>query len=333
MKAWRVFLAVMIGIQFASAMPKPAAHTAGTPTGRPTGVMKPGEYWWNGEISPNGPVVALVSIPEQMMHVYRNGILIGRTTVSTGSKGHATPSGVFTILEKKKDHSSKKYGNAPMPNMQRLTWSGIAMHSGNLPGYPASHGCVRMPYDFSVLLFNATARGGTVIIGDDKTRQPRLAAHPGVLLAPKDVTPEMAKPLASGAYEWKPERSTNGPITALASTADRMMYVYRNGEPIGRAALSVRGMGAIGGHVFTLLEGTTAKASWWAPGRQGRRWMQTLSDDSGRGVSFDELGKRLVVNPEFATRLYDELKPGATIIVTDQPAVRRQVPGFTILAN
>ena len=102
--------------------------------------------------------MVLVSVPEQTMHVYRNGILIGRSTVSTGSKGHATPGGVFEILEKKQEHYSKKYDNAPMPNMQRLTWTGIAMHSGNLPGYPASHGCIRMPFDFSQLLFSATAK-------------------------------------------------------------------------------------------------------------------------------------------------------------------------------
>src|SRR5437879_2577163 len=131
------------------AVQQPSAHTKGTPTGKPTGPLKPGEYWWKPQLSPSGPLMVLVSIPQQTMHVYRNGILIGRSTVSTGSKGHATPGGVFTILEKKQEHYSKKYNNAPMPNMQRLTWTGIAMHSGNLPGYPASHGCIRLPYDFS----------------------------------------------------------------------------------------------------------------------------------------------------------------------------------------
>ena len=122
---------------------KPSSHTKGTPTGKPTGPLKPGEYWWKPQLSPSGPLMVLVSVPEQTMHVYRNGILIGRSTVSTGTKGHATPGGVFSILEKKQEHYSKKYDNAPMPNMQRLTWTGIAMHSGNLPGYPASHGCIR----------------------------------------------------------------------------------------------------------------------------------------------------------------------------------------------
>lgn len=108
--------------------------------------------------------MVLVSVPGQIMHVYRNGILIGRSTVSTGSKGHATPGGVFSILEKKQEHYSKKYNNAPMPNMQRLTWKGVAMHSGNLPGYPASHGCIRMPEQMSELFFNNVNLGTPVTI-------------------------------------------------------------------------------------------------------------------------------------------------------------------------
>src|SRR3954468_4879968 len=90
------------------AMPQPSFHTKGTPTGKPTGQLKPGEYWWNPQLSPGGPLMVLVSIPQQTMHVYRNGILIGRSTVSTGSKGRATPGGVFTILEKNREHYSKK---------------------------------------------------------------------------------------------------------------------------------------------------------------------------------------------------------------------------------
>ena len=84
----------------AQAMQKPSAHTQGTPTGKPTGPLKPGEYWWKPQLSPSGPLMVLVSVPEQTMHVYRNGILIGRSTVSTGSKGHSTPGGVFSILGK-----------------------------------------------------------------------------------------------------------------------------------------------------------------------------------------------------------------------------------------
>jgi hypothetical protein len=214
-----------------------------------------------------------------------------------------------------------------MPNMQRLTWSGIAMHSGNLPGHAASYGCIRMPYDFSTLLFSITPNGGTVVVGDGTNAQPHFAANPGVMLAPKDFTPEMLKPLANGDYQWNPERSSKGPITMLVSAADRTMYVYRNGEPIGRAAIEVNGK--LGDHVFTMLQGVSGAASPWAPGRPARRWMSV----SGGGDSPVALAPRVRFSPEFAQKLYDELSTGATIIVTDKPAVRRSVSGLNILTN
>ncbi len=314
-------LAISVGLFTASqAMERPSFHTEGTPTGKPTGPLKPGEYWWQPQLSPSGPVVALVSIPQQTMHVYRNGILIGRSTVSTGSKGHATPGGVFSILEKKTEHYSKKYDNAPMPNMQRLTWTGIAMHSGNLPGYPASHGCIRLPFDFSQLLFSATAKGGTVVVGDGKTPTPHLASNPGLMLAPKDFTPEMLRPLAHQEYDWHPERSASGPITIVVSAADRALYVYRNGNPIGRAALEINGRGSLGDHVFSLLEGTTGRQSSLAPGREARRWMSVTS--VGRPVEAEKIAARLRMNPEFASKVYDTITPGTTVIITDRPVVR-----------
>ena len=303
-----------------NAMPKPSAHTQGTPTGKSSGALKPGEYWWKPQLSPSGPLMVLVSVPEQTMHVYRNGILIGRSTVSTGSKGHSTPGGVFSILGKSKEYYSKKYDNAPMPNMQRLTDTGICMHSGNLPGYPASHGCIRMPYDFSQLLFSVTASGGTVVVGDGKVPVPYLASSPGLLLAPKDFTPEMVRPLASNDYDWKPERSPSGPITMVVSAADKAIYVYRNGNVIGRAPVEVSGRGSLGNHVYSLLEGTTDRQSSLAPGRAARKWMTVTS--SGRSVPADKIASRLRVNPEFAAKVYDTLTPGTTVIITDQPVVR-----------
>jgi len=313
------------------AMDRPSFHTKGTPTGKPTGTLKPGEYWWRPDLSPRGPVVVLVSIPQQTMHVYRNGILIGRSTVSSGSKGRDTPPGVFNILEKKEAHRSKKYDNAPMPYMQRLTWTGIAMHSGQLPGYAASHGCIRLPYDFSVLLYDATAKGGTVVIGDGKTPQPYLASNPGLMLAPKDFTPAMLHSLAANEYDWNPERSPSGPITIVVSSADKALYVYRNGNPIGRAALEVNGRGRLGENVFTLLEGSTGKPSQLAPGREARRWMRVSGE--GGGVDADKLASRLRFSPEFATKVADEIAPGTTVIVTDSQVVRKPVVDSTYFAS
>ena len=321
------FLAALIGstVLLAAAVSthaveKPSFHTKGTPTGKPSGPLKPGEYWWKPQVSPSGPLMILVSVPEQTMHVYRNGILIGRSSVSTGSKGHATPGGVFTILEKKEKHYSKKYDNAPMPNMQRLTWTGIAMHSGQLPGYPASHGCIRLPFDFSQLLFTATAKGGTVVVGDGKVPTPHLASSPGLILAPEDMSEDMVRPLGWDEYDWRPERSASGPMTIVISAADRALYVYRNGNPIGRAAVQIRGN--LGSHVFALLEGKSGKASRLVPGREAGRWMCVTSQ--GRGIDADEIASRLSFNPVFAAKLYDVLSPGTTVVVTDQPVVRNR---------
>jgi len=255
--------------------------------------------------------------------------------VSTGSKGHETPGGVFTILQKSKEYYSKKYDNAPMPNMQRLTWTGIAMHSGQLPGYAASHGCVRLPFDFSQLLFAQTSSGGTVVIGDGKTPVPHLASNPGLLLAPKDFSRDMVHPLGKNDYDWHPERSPEGPITIVISSADKAMYVYRSGDPIGRASVEVGGKGLtgrdkLGDHVFTMLEGTTGKPSRFAPGRQEARWMRVTS--AGKPVDPDTLASRLQFSPDFADKLANELKPGTTVIVTDYPVVRKPVAQSDVFA-
>lgn len=129
--------------------------------------LAPGEYMWMPERQESGEVVVVVSIAAQKAYVYRANKLVGVTTVSTGMRGHRTPTGSFTILQKNRRHFSNLYNNAPMPNMQRLTWSGIALHAGALPGYPASHGCIRLPMEFSRLLFSATSMGGSVHIVAD----------------------------------------------------------------------------------------------------------------------------------------------------------------------
>jgi len=255
--------------------------------------------------------------------------------VSTGSKGHDTPGGVFSILEKQSTYRSKKYQNAPMPYMQRLTWTGIAMHSGQLPGYAASHGCVRLPYDFSQLLFQTTSSGGTVVIGDGKTPVPYLASNPGLMLAPKDFTPAMLQTLGNNGYDWHPERSPEGPITMVISSADRAMYVYRNGNPIGRAAVEVEGRGfskstKLGDHVFTMLEGTTGRPSRFTPKHEEARWMRVTS--AGKPVDAEALASRLRFSPDFADKLANELKPGSTVIVTDNPVVRKPVTQSDVFA-
>ena len=148
--------AEVVGPAAAAAEPAPAAVE--------TAVLKPGEFVWQPERSPAGEVEIVVSIPLQRAYVYRGEVLIGVTTVSTGKPGHSTPTGRFDILEKRARHFSNLYNNAPMPFMQRLTWGGIALHAGQIPGRPASHGCVRLPLEFARQLFGVTRVGASVHI-------------------------------------------------------------------------------------------------------------------------------------------------------------------------
>jgi L,D-transpeptidase catalytic domain len=147
------------------------AHTKGREVAPFTRVLKPGDYVWYPKVAPAGPVVILVSLPDQLLYVYRNGVRIGRSTASTGKPGKRTPTGVFTVLQKKVRHESSIYKGAQMPHMQRLTWTGVAMHAGNLPGYPASAGCVRLPVDFAANLYSVTTMGVYYLSENGATNQ------------------------------------------------------------------------------------------------------------------------------------------------------------------
>ncbi len=126
----------------------------------------------------------IVSKNEQTLSLYDGGELIATSKVSSGKPGHDTPSGIFSILDKKKYHESNIYSAAPMPFMQRLTWSGIALHEGRVPNYPASHGCIRLPAKFAKSLYGMTARGVHVIVSDAAVA-PQRVDHPA-LLQPHD---------------------------------------------------------------------------------------------------------------------------------------------------
>jgi hypothetical protein len=152
----------------AAAAPAPVVATPAPPMPSPVVAeaesLDPGEFVWRPELAPSGAVEIVVSIPLQRAYVYRGGTLIGVTTVSTGRRGHATPVGRFAITQKSREHYSNLYNNAPMPFMQRLTNDGIALHAGQIPGHPASHGCVRLPLAFARHLFGATEVGAAVHI-------------------------------------------------------------------------------------------------------------------------------------------------------------------------
>ena len=145
--------------------------------------LAPGEFVWHDDVAAFGDVLVSISLDTQQMHVYRNGALAGVSTISSGREGYETPRGVYTILQKKRKHRSNLYDDAPMPFMQRLTWDGLALHAGRLPGYPASHGCIRLPKRFAKLLYAATTYGTTVIVANDLV-DPKRAADLGLIDSP-----------------------------------------------------------------------------------------------------------------------------------------------------
>ena len=146
------------------------------------------------EDRPKGPLQIIISIADQRVSLFDNGTLIARSSVSTGVQGHPTPLGVFSVISKQRWHRSNIYSAAPMPYMQRITWSGIALHAGDLPGYPASHGCIRLKNDFAIRLWHLTKRGTRVIIAHDDVR-PIEISNPHLFL-PKPKVASVRQNLA-----------------------------------------------------------------------------------------------------------------------------------------
>jgi hypothetical protein len=161
---------------------------------------------------PKGPLQIVVSIANQHVTLYSNGVHVAQGPVSTGVPGRPTPTGVFSIIQKDRYHHSNLYSNAPMPFMERITWSGVALHEGPLPGFPASHGCIRMTRDFAARLWRITRLGVRVIVARTDV-VPADFAHP-LLFAPTGRPPE---PLVAGIDPEK--RAEALPLIKLAQSA------------------------------------------------------------------------------------------------------------------
>lgn len=278
----------------------PAAQSAGDPSLANGSVLeavehlKPGEYLWMPQAAPQGPMLMIVNVRTQRAVLYRNGVPIAVSTVSTGRDGHATPLGAFTVLQKRATHHSNLYDSAPMPYMQRLTWDGVALHGGQIPGYPASHGCIRLPNAFARLLFGETRLGMTVVVTEEALA-PALA--PGSPLPDEDAT--------GGRFAWYPDRSVTGPLSVVISVRDRRLIVLRSGVPIGWADVAFR-QGIDRPYLFSLVRAADAKEQWTRiplPGQDASA-APPLTRES------------LVVPAAFRRELTTILTPGTTVIVT-----------------
>jgi hypothetical protein len=289
------------------------------PAGTPLDSLKPGDFIWNGDALPSGPIVVVVSLTEQRAYVYRNGVRIGVSTVSSGKKGYQTPTGVFTVLQKDADHRSSKYNDAPMPYTERLTWSGVALHAGGLPGYPSSHGCIHLPSEFAKRLFAVSPMGMTVVVASEQSA-PQSVVHPAVL-APVDAAGAPTGEPRLGAGEetrWQPEKAPEGPVTVLVSAADRRILVYRNGVEIGRAKIAIRDPQLpFGTHAYTMVDPDPSSPTRWMsvkiPGHMGET-RQPLDP---------EQRARVTIPPAFLSDLRQILAPGATLAVTDAPVLEQ----------
>jgi hypothetical protein len=296
------------------------------PMDTPKDSLKKGEFTWAPEISPKGPVLVTVSLDDQLAYTYRNGVLIGIATISTGKKGHETPTGVFHTIMKDAKHRSSKYNNASMPYTQKFTQYGIALHAGGLPGYPSSHGCVHLPSEYARLLFNETPLGMTVVV-TNQVKFPEAVDHPAFLSPVMvDGKQQVHERLSSTEkYRWTPEKSTEGPVTMLMSRTDKRMVVLRNGIEIGRTKIEIANEKDSIGTIVYVAQAKTGVTGTIAG--QNIQWLSHDLKDSnyGKGIHNDPQKQlaRIKIPDAFVQDIQPLIVEGTTMMVTDAPILRK----------
>jgi hypothetical protein len=298
---------LLIAVPAVPALAQGARESAQLQLAKQAEKLKPGEWVWKPEIARDGPVLVYVDLGRQLATVYRNGVRIAVSTISSGKDGHDTPTGVFTILEKNKEHYSRTYDNAPMPYQQRLTWKGVAMHAGNLPGYPASHGCIRLPMEFAKKLFGLTEMGGTVVIAgghEDPIRRPAAGVLAPAMAGVTPPPPALLTP--TGTFTWAPQASPSGPVSIIISTGDQQVVVLRNGVEIGRA------------HANVEQETTQAQVMTYVGGSD-QQWVQVgvadLTGEPAEIISTQRV-EQMRLPAAFVAGMRSVITPGTTVLVT-----------------
>jgi lipoprotein-anchoring transpeptidase ErfK/SrfK len=230
---------------------------------------------------PRGPLIIAISIEQQKVRVYDANGFFAESPVSTGMKGHSTPMGVFSVIQKHKWHHSNIYSGAPMPYMQRITWSGVAMHAGVLPGYPASHGCVRMPMAFAVKMWNWTRMGARVIITPGEIT-PANFTHP--LLVAQKIVPQ---PASSPASAFEPK--ADAPAVKSDKGADAGSAI----KPENSEALELRSTVGHASPAATLSreQSRTADASSAMPSTKAAATMSDVAPSAGDMPSASSAGE------------------------------------------
>lgn len=268
------------------------------------------QYRWQPELSPTGPMVVLVRLDRQQLYVYRNGVAIGSSRISSGRAGYETPTGIFTILQKDRDHRSNRYDNAPMPHMVRLTWDGVALHGGALPGHPASHGCIRLPPEFAELLFAVTRRGDTVVVADAEVATDALGSGWLAPVTAKGLPqPVPVEPLSAW---WDDTQQEPGALSIVVNLLARRVHVLRNGVRIAESTLDVDpGFVFEGSVIYVRLQPVGDAAH--APATP--RWA-SYSMDATVVPSIDELAAALHAPADFTNRVALAITPGTTLVLS-----------------
>ena len=297
----------------------PAIET-GTQKDPQTAALQPGDYEWQPSASPDGPVVIVVDLNQQLLQVFRNGVQIGRSTVSSGVANYGTPAGIFTIVQKNISHHSNLYHEASMPYMERLTWAGLAIHAGNVPGHPDSHGCVHVPMAFAKKLYEITSKGAAVLITQGEN-SPGLIQKPDLEFASGKVNaPETS---SQTPFVWRPQDAPTGPLCVVISTADQQVHVYRKGVEIGRAMTGGAGAPSTNGN--RVYAAATQTGPDGAP-----QWNALGSVDSSPAPNAADVLRQLNLPPDFWGDLQKTITPGTTLVVTDEAVDRLKSQGADI---
>jgi hypothetical protein len=294
---------------------------------------------------PQGPLQIVVSIGSQRLMVYDQDRLIETSIISTGVGGYPTPTGVFSVIDKEATHYSNIYRGASMPFMQRLTMSGVALHSGQVTGRPASHGCIRLPHAFAIRMFAITRLGARVMIAAGEP-VPTAIEHPRLfqrMPAPADADQasglsEPARVAATSALELQvaAAEARKGPgtlareaalralaVSVFVSKAEGRVFVRHAFQPLFDAPGVVRDRErALGTHVYTAIGSGEDEA--------GMRWtVVSLSPEGWAAADAREALDRIELPPDAVERISHMLSTGATLIVSDHGHNREMRPKGT----
>ena len=302
--------------------------------------------------TPKGPLQIIISIADQRVSLYDNGTLVARSSVSTGVRRHPTPLGVFSVVEKQRWHRSNIYSGAPMPYMQRITWSGIALHAGELPGYPASHGCIRLTNDFAIRLWHLTKRGARVIIARQDVvpveitnphlfvSKPKTAfgspESPAIAVADNSNKTATATADSQGAGSAPSAVAPQEivPISVFVSRKLSRLFVRQGFTPLFDVPVEIQNLEEpLGTHVFTVMESENeGSAVRWsvvsipeqstsansakqrkAPKQQIVESVPSVPSSHDANAALD----RLAVPPDAVEQISELLTPGSSLIISD----------------